>query len=41
VTPVLALHHPERRRDFPRIGSAHLVISTYPLLRWDHETLGS
>jgi len=36
---VLALHGPDRAKDFARIGEQDLVITTYPLLHRDHETL--
>ncbi|WP_333834906.1 DEAD/DEAH box helicase [Rubrimonas sp.] len=36
---VLALHGPRRAADFDRIGAAHLVVSTYPLLHRDLSVL--
>ena len=36
---VLALHGPDRKADFDRIGEADLVITTYPLLHRDHAAL--
>jgi len=36
---VLALHGPDRKADFDRIGDSDLVITTYPLLHRDHAAL--
>jgi hypothetical protein len=36
---VLPLHGPARHGEFGRIGQSDLVITTYPLLTRDHETL--
>jgi superfamily II DNA or RNA helicase len=36
---VLTLHGPERRAHFKHIGDYDLVLTTYPLLRRDHEVL--
>jgi superfamily II DNA or RNA helicase len=36
---LLVLHGLDRRKDFDRIGAADLVITTYPLIARDHETL--
>ncbi len=38
---VLALHGPARATQFPAIPDSDLVITTYPLLARDHETLAA
>lgn len=36
---LLVLHGPERRQKFSEIAEHHLVITTYPLVNRDHESL--
>lgn len=36
---LLVLHGPERKRSFGAIPEHHLVVTTYPLVRRDHESL--